>query len=283
METAPVLVPAPAIVEEKAKPVIIQPPEVSAAHDLAVIGYILTFLLTIPWLLLGLIIGGVGLAAYLGYAILPPVWPAYLASIPFIGDYLLFLGFVLTPSYLIYMGLGGGALLIVLIFLLALYLGLVRSINKGRYQNARNTALFFGVLFIIPTFFVLFAPTEIFGVVVAIVPAFFFLMTYGRLGEVIAKYGPVAIMGEAAPGLPFAGPPGGVLPSVGAPMPGLGPVPPTAMGAPIPPGAIGPPMQPLTGVAPRVPLCPGCGRELYYSANHRRWYCMTCDNPMGRR
>lgn len=276
METAPILVPAPTIVEEKSKPVIIQPPEVSAAHDMAVIAYILTFLLSIPWLLLAVIIGGIGVAAYLGYAILPPVLPPYLTAIPLLGPFLLFITFVLSPSYLIYMGLGGGALLLIMIFLSVFYFGIVRNINKGRYQNARNTTLFFGVLFIIPTFFVLFAPTQIFGVVIAIIPAFFLFMAYGRLGEVIAKYGPVAIMGEAAPGMPFAGPPGAVGPPIGTPMPGPAPV-------PIPPSAVGPPMQPLTGVAPRVPLCPGCGRELYYSANHRRWYCMTCDNPMGRR
>ena len=129
----------------------------------------------------------------------------------------------------------------------------------------------------------LFAPTLIFGVVVAIIPAFFFLMAYGRLGEVIAKYGPVAIMGEAAPGLPT----GPVAPPMPVPVPAM-PVAPV-MGAPLPgpvplpPGAVGPPATPLTHVAPRIPLCPSCGRELYYAANHRRWYCMTCDNPMGTR
>ncbi len=203
----------------------------------------------------------------------------YLTSIPWLGPFLVFLTFVLSPSFIIYIGLGGGALLVGLIFLAILHFSTVRNINKGRYQNARNACLFYGVLFIIPTFFVLFAPSVIFGVVIAIIPAFFFLMAYGRLGEVIAKYGPVAVMGEAAPGLPFAGPAGPagamvppMLPPVATPTPG----PP-----PAPPGMFGPQMQPLTGVAPRVPLCPGCGRELYYSANHRRWYCMTCDNPMG--
>jgi hypothetical protein len=290
METAPVLVPAPAVVEQTAKPVIIQPPEVSAAHDMAVIGFILTFLLSIPWLLIGAIIGGVGLATYLGYTILPPVWSPFLLSIPYLGNLLAFLGFVLSPSYLVYMGLGGGALLIILIFLLILYWTTVHNINRGRYLGARNACLLWGVLFIIPTFFVLFAPTQIFGVVVAIIPAFFFLMAYGRLGEVIAKYGPVAIMGEAAPGLPTGPvapmpPPIPAMPvvsAVGAPVPG-------PMGAPVPgpipvpTGAVGPPASPLTHVAPRIPLCPSCGRELYYSANHRRWYCMTCDNPMGTR
>ncbi len=300
METAPILVPAPAIVEapQRSKPVIIQPPEVSAAHDMAVIGFILTFLLSIPWALLAVVIGGIGVAAYLGYLILPPVIPASLLAIPFLGALLFYITFVLSPSYLLYIALGGAALLITLIFLGILYWTTVHAINVGRYQKARNAALVFGVLFILPTFFVLFAPAQIFGVVIAIIPAFFFLMAYGRLGEVVAKYGPVAIMGEAAPGMGFAGPSGpmGVgMPAMAAmpgPMPGMmsGPMPgmmPSPMMGPmpgvgqVPPGAVGPPTQPLTGVAPRVPLCPGCGRELYYSANHRRWYCMTCDNPMG--
>jgi hypothetical protein len=287
METAPpALIPAPAIMETKGKPVIIRPPEVSGAHDFAIIGYILTFLMSIPWLIIALVIGGIGVAAYLGYAILPPVLPVYLSGIPLIGAFLIFLTFTLSPSFLIYIGLGGAALFAVIIFLGTIYFGMVRNITKGRYEKARNSALFFGVLFIIPAFFVLFAPTIISGVIIAIIPAFFFLMTYGKLGEVIAKYGPVAIMGEAMPGAPFAGPQGGPgLMAMGAPMPGApfagppggpGPMP---MGGPMPM----PPMQPMTGVAPRVPLCPGCGKELYYSANHRRWYCMTCDNPTGHR
>jgi len=296
----PVLLPPPAIIQERVKPVLIQPPEVSSAHDMAIIAFIITFLLSIPWLLIGALIGGVGLAAYLGYALLPPTWSPFLLSIPYIGQVLLFLAFVLAPSYYIYMGLGGGILLIALIFLFILYLSTVRNINKGRYQSARNACLLWGVLFIIPTFFVLFAPTQIFGVVIAIIPAFFFLMAWGRLGEVTAKYGPVAIMGEAAPGIPtgpvapaapppmlgagfpmmgpqIMGPPmpgGAMMPSMGPPMPGP---------AHMPPGAVGPQAQQPTGAAPKVPLCPTCGRELYYSANHRRWYCMTCDNPTGNR
>jgi len=225
-------------------------------------------------LIITLVIGGIGLAAYLGYAILPPVLPPVITSIPFIGAFLLFLTFTLSPSYTIYLGFGGGGLLVILIFLGAIYFGMVRNINKGKYEKARNSALFFGVLFIIPTFFVLFS-TVIAGAIVAIIPAFFFLMTYGRLGEVIAKYGPVAVLGEAVPGAPFAGPPPG--PPVGAPFPGPAPM----AGAPVPPMPGMAPFQPMTGVAPRVPLCPTCSRELYYSQNHRRWYCMTCDNPAG--
>jgi len=280
MEPVPTLVPAPAIIaDQKAKPVIIRPPEVSAAHDFAVIGYILTFLLSIPWLIIPLIIGGFGVLAYMGYVILPPVIPAYLASLPYVGAILVFLSLSLAPSFVLYTALGGGVLLIVVLFLVVLYWTTVRSINRGRYERARNALLFFGVIFIIPSFFTLFSPSILYGTIVAIIPAFFFLMSYGRMGEVIAKYGPVAIMGEAVPGAPFAAPPVPPVPIMGTP----GPPPVPAGAGPPPPGAPGIPIQPLTGVAPRVPLCPGCGKELYYSANHRRWYCMTCDNPSGRR
>ena len=161
-------------------------------------------------------------------------------------------------------------MLLLLLFLAAIYFGTVRSISKGKYEKARNSLLFFAVLFIIPSFFILFAPTVLYGTVISIIPAFFFLMSYGRLGEVIAKYGPVAIMGEAVPGAAFAGPPGMPMPPpMGAPVPGAMP----------PPGLMGPPVPPPPNPVPRVPLCPTCGKELYYSSNHRRWYCMTCDNP----
>ncbi len=291
METAPALVPAPPLVVDRSKPVIIRPPEVGSAHDFAVIGYILTLILTVPWLVISLVIGGIGLAAYLGYTILPPVLPPYLSAMPFIGPLLAFLIFTLSPSFIIYIGLGGGALLIMIIFLAVIYLTTVRNINKGRYERARNASLFWGVLFLIPTFFIVLSYL-LSGTIVAILPAFFFLLTYGRLGEVIAKYGPVAVMGEAVPGMPFAGPPGPPGPPIGAPIPaapggppvpGMPPSMPPGMSGPVPAGPGGPGIQPLTGVAPRIPLCPNCSRELYYSANHRRWYCMTCDNPAGHR
>jgi hypothetical protein len=283
METVPTMVPAPAIVsDQRSKPVIIRPPEVSAAHDFAVIGYILTFLLSLPWVIISLVIGGIGVAAYLGYAILPPTLPAALTVVPYVGTFLEFLTATLSPSFWIYMGLGGGALLVALIFLGVLYFSTVGSINKGRYEKARNSLLFFGVLFIIPSFFILFAPDLLYGTVVTIIPAFFFLMSYGRLGEVIAKYGPVAIMGEAVPGAAFAGGPGPMPIAAGPPGQAGQPMSPMPPGGPMP-GMGVPPIQPLTGVAPRIPLCPGCGKELYYSANHRRWYCMNCDNPSGHR
>jgi len=317
MESAPALVPAPAVVtQDRAKPVIIRPPEVSAAHDFAVIGYILTRILSVPWLIIALVIGGYGVATllyflgYLGPFFLPPTMPPYLTAVPYIGPFLSVLVASLTPSYITYVGLGGGALIIILIFLGIVYFGTVRNINKGRYERARNWALFLAVLFMIPAFFIILSPTLLSGTVVSLLPAFFFFLTYGRLGEVIAKYGPVAVMGEAVPGAPFAGPPGpppgGPMPMPGPmmpgpPMPGApmagppmfgGPMPPmgnpmmpppTGAGQPMPSMPSGPSGPQMAGPPPKAPACPTCGRELYYSANHRRWYCMTCDNPTGHR
>ncbi len=127
MEPAPALVPAPAIVEGRAKPVVIRPPEVNGAHDYAVIGYLLTALLFIPWFLIVITIGAFGLLAspYLPFPIiLPPALPAWLASIPLIGPILIVLTFPgvgLTPSWFVYLGFGLGGLLLALIFLMAVY------------------------------------------------------------------------------------------------------------------------------------------------------------------
>ena len=108
MESPPPLIPAPAMVEEKGKPVVIRPPEVGSAHDFAVIGYIITLLLSIPWVLISLVIGGIGVAAFLGYIVLPPVLPPVLLGIPFLGSFLAFLVFILTPSFAVYTALGAG-------------------------------------------------------------------------------------------------------------------------------------------------------------------------------
>jgi hypothetical protein len=270
-------VPAPVIVERPGgKPVLISPPEVNGAHDYAVIGYILVLLMSIPWFFVVLPIGAFGVLAspYLPFAIiLPPALPAWLAAIPFIGPILILLTFPgvgLPASWFVYIAFGVGGLLIGLIFLLLVYSSTVRAIGKGRYASARGGTLFWAVLFIIPTFSVLVSPTVFYPTVLLLLPAFFFLMAYGRLGEVVAKYGPVAVLGEAVPGM-------GVTAS---PPPPSGPV---AMGGPMmppmmPPTAPSPPPMPVPqAMTPRMPQCPTCGRDLYYSANHRRWYCQTCD------
>jgi hypothetical protein len=298
METVPALLPPPAVVD-RSKPVVIKPPEVSSAHDFTMIAYILTLILTIPWLIILGVIAYYGVlnALYLyGYGasfFLPPTIPASISGIPFLGPFIAFLVFVLTPSYITYLALGGGGLLILIIFVALVYFTTVRNVNKGRYEKARNASLFWGVIFLLPSFFVILSPI-LSGSIVGILPAFFFLLAWGRLSEVIAKYGPVAVLGEAVPGAPFAGPPGPPPPMgmpipppmggppiaapIGGPMPGLAPGP-MPLGGPMPggPGQM-PPSQP-TGPASKIPLCPTCGKELYYAANHRRWYCQTCDNP----
>jgi hypothetical protein len=297
MEPAPVLLPPPAVVEDRSTPVVIRPPEVNAAHDFAIIAFLLVFLMTVPWFIIVLTIGAFGILAspYLPFpVILPPTLPTWLTSVPLIGALLVILTFPgvgLTPSWFVYLGFGVIGLLAVVIFLLILYFSTVRNINKGRYERARAATLFFAVLFLIPVFLVLVAPASFFPTVVLLLPAFFYFMAYGRLGEVIAKYGPVAVLGEAVPGVGVAGGPPGP-PMVGAAVPPMVPM----GGAPI--GAIGgAPMAPMGSMpmgpypspmgtqapsapaqAPKTPQCPTCGRDLYYSANHRRWYCQTCDS-----
>ncbi len=288
----PVLMPAPAIVQGPAKPVIIRPPEVNGAHDYALIGYVLTSLLFIPWFIIVLVIGSYGLLAspFLPFpVILPPVLPPWLLSIPLIGPILLILtfpGIGLSPSWFVYLAFGVGGLLIATIFLGIVYFGAVRNITKGRYEKARGWCLLFAVLYMIPVFLVLVAPLSFFPTAILLLPAFFFFMAYGRLGEVIAKYGPVAVLGEAVPGMGMAGPPP-PLTAAGPPLP-FGP--PGMMGGPM----LGPMGGPMPGPMPapvgmpspqaqmpKAPTCPTCGRDLYYSANHRRWYCQKCDQPSG--
>jgi hypothetical protein len=286
----PVVVPSPAVIPAVAapvRPVIIRPPEVNSAHDFAVIAWVLTLLYVLPGLIIVGVIGAYGVLAspYLGYLILPP--PP--SALPFIGAYVNYLVFILTPSWFVYLAVGGFGVIIALIFLAIVYFGTVGNINRGRYEKARGWSLLLALLFIIPIFAVLAAPGVFFATVLLLLPAFFWFMTYGRLGEVVAKYGPVAILGEAAPAAPPPPPP------VPAPAPQLPTVaifphptpPPIAAVAPpisaIPAAPMPPPtMTPMPQAmphAPQVPACPTCGRDLYYSANHRRWYCQTCDNP----
>jgi hypothetical protein len=274
-------VPAPVIVERPSgKPVLITPPEVNGAHDYAVIGYILILLMTIPWFIVVLTIGAFGILAspYLPFPIiLPPAMPAWLAAVPFIGPVLILLtfpGIGLPASWFVYLAFGGGGLIIGIAFLLLVLFQTVHAISKGRYARARGGTLFWAILLIIPEFAVLVSPTAFYPTILLLFPAFFFLMAYGRLGEVVAKYGPVAVLGEAVPGVGVAPTP--PPPALGVPIPGVpGPV---AMGPPM--MAPAPPAVPMVEhqvMAPRIPQCPTCGRDLYYSANHRRWYCQTCD------
>ena len=267
-------VPAPAIVDSP-KPVLIHPPEVSAAHNYSLIAFVLVFLMFIPWFIIVLAIGTFGLLAspYLPFMYtLPPTLPAWLAAIPLLGPILILLTFPgvgLPPNWLVYTGVGVFGLLFGVIFLLLIWFGTVRAINKGKYAKAHGTTLLLAILFIIPVFAVLAGPSVFYPTVFLLLPAFFWLMSYGSLGEVIAKYGPVAVLGEAVPGVGLAAPPPPPPIMAGPPIGGpMIPTPPP-MPAPMPEASV------ATG--PKMPQCPTCGRDLYYSANHRRWYCQTCD------
>lgn len=286
----PVLMPAPAIMEGPAKPVVIRPPEVHAAHDFALLAWILVLIYSIPWFAVVLTIGLFGLLAspFLPFPlVLPPTLPVWLTSIPFIGPILIILTFPgvgLPASWFVYLGVGALGLLVGLIFLGVVYFSTVRNINKGRYEKARGWTLLWAILFFIPVFLVAVAPAAFFPTVLLLLPAFFFFMAYARLSEVVAKYGPIAVLGEAVPnmgmgmGMGMGGPPIAPMPPPMPPMMG----PPPMMGGP-------PPLPPegMPGPSPpqqkTPPICPTCGRELYYSANHRRWYCQKCDNPSGLR
>lgn len=254
-------VPAPAAVRP-AEPVVVKPPEVGSAREVAIIGWVITFAFAVPFLFIFGTLLSLGVLGYFGFfPCCPPPLPLWLITVPFVGPWIEFLVLVFANA-LYYMIIGGAAVLILLIFLIAVYATTAGAIGRGKYERARGAALFFGIFLIF-----------------TILPAIFFFITYGRLGEVVTKYGPIAVLGAVMPG---AGPGPAIEPPVAGVMPPMAGGPPVAAG-PFPavpgPAPIGMPHPGQHAVAPRVPLCPNCGRELYYSANHRRWYCMNCDNP----
>jgi hypothetical protein len=261
-------VPAPAAAAVvPAKPVVVKPPEVGAARELGIVAWVLTFAFAVPILFIFGTLLSLGVLAFLGFVPCCPVAiPLWLVTIPFVGPWILFLTLVFANA-LYMMFIGGAALLFLLIFLIAAYVTVAGRIGRGIYERARGAALFFAIIL----FF-------------TVLPAIFYFLAYGRLGEVVTKYGPIAVLGAVLPGggagpfgsdqsLAVGPPPGVVPPMAGGPPVGAGPFP--AVPGPAPMGM----PHPGQAVTPRVPLCPNCGRELYYSANHRRWYCMNCDQP----
>jgi hypothetical protein len=212
--------------------VIIRPPEVGSAHDFALVGWIFYLLLAIPFI--AIVIGSL-------------IFPSVLAWVTVAVNALLWFSVILSfmvpvppPTVLVWIG---AAAIIVLAWLIISYLPL-HYVNIGRFEAARGSSLLFGIIFLLTLQFL---------------PGLFFLMAYARLGEVVSKYGPVAVLGATTPSIP---PPQPVAPAVAS-------SPPSTTGA----GAVVP-----LGVVPRVPLCPTCGRELYYASNYRRWYCLYCES-----
>jgi ribosomal protein S27AE len=267
------------------KPVVIKPPEVVATHDFLLIGWILLFLMGTPWLGLAIDALAVGVLGFVGYA------PAAIVTLLTTGSLIIdswtaFFAFGFTPIMALAMGAAAAAVFLILI--VAIYLTTVRRTSTGNYEGARAASLFYGVILILISLvsFAAFLGYPYFAtVVLLILPALFFLMGYGKMGEVIARYGPMAVLSEAAPVETMPQVPSGAavpaMPVMAAPAMGAGGVaiPANPVGAPAMPATPAMPQyQHLGGAVPRVPLCPTCGRELYYASNYKRWYCLVCES-----
>jgi len=264
------------------KPVVIRPPEVVATHDFLMIGWILLFLMSTPWLGLGIDALAVGALLFLGYA------PAVVATMlstgsAIIDNWTAYFAFSFSPTPLTLVVIGAGAIAFFLILIAAIYLTTVRRTGTGNYEGARTASLFFGVIMILLSLasFAAFLGYPYFATAaLLILPALFFLMAYGKMGEVIARYGPMAVLSDAAPIETMPQVPAGAM---APPMP-IEVAPAMPMGGiamptgPVPvPSPAGPAYSQVGGV-PRIPLCPTCGRELYYASNYKRWYCLVCES-----
>ena len=268
------------------RPVVIKPPEVVATHDFLLIGWILLLLMLMPFLALGILASVVGYLLYAGYTSVQVVtmlttgssiidrWTAYFAFPPLGSN-------ALTPLII-----GVAAIVITLILIAAIYIATVRRTSTGNYEGARAASLFFGVIMILlslASFASFLGYTYFATATLLILPALFFLMAYGKMGEVIARYGPMAVLSDASPIETASQVPSGAavppMPIMAAPAMEMGAI---AMPA-TPGGAIPMPAPPpsqyqhLGGAVPRIPLCPTCGRELFYASNYKRWYCLVCE------
>ncbi|MGD0550554.1 MAG: hypothetical protein ABSA81_08440 [Candidatus Bathyarchaeia archaeon] len=288
------------------RPVVIKPPEVVAAHDFLLIGWILLLLMGAPWLLVAIDALAVGVLGYLAYP--PAVIIAALATpSTFVNDLTAYFALAFNSTMALLLGAIGLAVFLILIILI--YVTTVRRTSTGNYEGARAASLFFGAFLILVS---LISFAAFFGFVYAasaallILPALFFLMAFGKMGEVIARYGPMAVLSDAspietAPQVPSgaAVPPMSVppMPMMAAPAMGMGTLAipagpiegavPVANPGPIqgaiqmpppPPSQYPSQYQHLGGAVPRIPLCPTCGRELFYASNYKRWYCLVCES-----
>jgi len=267
------------------RPVVIKPPEVVATHDFLLIGWILLFLMGMPWLGLAVDALAVGALGFFGYPPATIVLMLTTGSV-IIDSWTAFFAFSFPA--LTVLAIGAGAVAIFLVFIAAIYLTTVRRTTTGNYEGARAASLFFGVILILMSlvsFAAFLGFTYFASVALLIFPALFFLMGYGKMGEVIARYGPMAVLSEAAPIETMPQVPSGAavpaMPVMAAPAMGMG-------GVAVPGGPVGVPAMPaqpaispyqhVGGTVPRVPLCPTCGRELFYASNYKRWYCLVCES-----
>jgi ribosomal protein S27AE len=273
------------------RPVVIKPPEVVAAHDFLLIGWILLLLMGLPWLLVVVDALAVGILGYLAYA--PAVVIAMLTTpSSFVNDLTAY--FALAFNWTATLLLGAAGLAVFLIVIAVIYLSTVRRTSTGNYEGARAASLFYGVIMILislASFAAFLGYTYAASAALLILPALFFLMGYGKMGEVIARYGPMAVLSDASPIETASQVPSGAavpampampaMPMMAAPAMGMGAVaiPADSGGAfPMPAPPPSPQYQHLGGAVPRVPLCPTCGRELFYASNYKRWYCLVCES-----
>jgi len=267
------------------RPVVIKPPEVVATHDFLLIGWILLLLMSTPWLGLGIDALVVGALGFMGYA------PAAIVTLLSTGSAIIdgwtaYFAFSFVPTMAL--GIGAAAVAFFLILIGMIYLTTVHRTSTGNYEGARAASLFFGAILILLSLasFAAFLGYPYFATAaLLILPALFFLMGYGKMGEVIARYGPVAVLSDAAPIETMPHVPSGAaspaIPVMAAPTVGMGGVaiPAAPVGtAPMPVPPVSSPYSHVGGAVPRVPLCPTCGRELYYASNYKRWYCLVCES-----
>ena len=267
------------------RPVVIKPPDVVAAHDFLLIGWILLLLMGLPWLLVVVDALAVGILGYLAYA--PAVVIAMLNTpSSFVNDLTAY--FALAFNWTTTLLLGAAGLAVFLIVITVIYVSTVRRTSTGNYEGARAASLFYGVIMILislASFAAFLGYTYAASAALLILPALFFLMGYGKMGEVIARYGPMAVLSDASPIETASQVPSGAavpaMPMMAAPAMGMGAVaiPANSGGAfAMPPPPPSTQYQHLGGAVPRVPLCPTCGRELFYASNYKRWYCLVCES-----
>jgi len=269
------------------RPVVIKPPDVVAAHDFLLIGWILLLLMGLPWLAVAADALAVGILGYMTYT---PAQIIATLNTPstFINDLTAY--FALAFNWIATLAIGAGGVAIFLIFILLIYLTTVRRTSTGNYEGARAASLFYGVIMILlslASFAAFLGYVYAASAALLILPALFFLMGYGKMGEVIARYGPMAVLSDASPIETAPQVPSGAavpaMPVMAAPAMGMG-----TIAIPANPGGAFPmptlPTQPasnyqhLGGAVPRIPLCPTCGRELFYASNYKRWYCLVCES-----
>jgi ribosomal protein S27AE len=272
------------------RPVVIKPPEVVATHDFLLIGWILLLLMGLPWLLVVVDALAVGILGYLTY---PAAIIVTMLATPssFVNNLTAYFAFAFNWTMTLLLGAAG--LAVFLIVIIVIYVTTVRRTSTGNYEGARAASLFYGVIMILislASFAAFFGYVYAASAALLILPALFFLMGYGKMGEVIARYGPMAVLSDASPietasqvpsgaAMPMMAQP--AMPMMAAPAMGMGAVaiPASSGGAfPMPAPPPSSQYQHLGGAVPRVPLCPTCGRELFYASNYKRWYCLVCES-----